>query len=160
MVCVTHQEKLFTLAKEAWQYGVPFPRSQVWHTHIPSHKEYQYYYRGKCFSVKKILACKNGTVKKSRNKAEMKPQRWWWRRDTRRAFYIYSTYHHDQASSPKVHAKTSFPKEGSMKLYKLNTPTFDGDILNWSTFWEQFSTTIDEKATCNLSSTFVECCTG
>ena len=52
--------------------------------------------------------------------------------------------HHDQASSPKVE-KASIPKEGSMKLYKLSVPTFNGDILNWATFSEQFAITIDEK---------------
>ena len=25
-----------------------------------------------------------------------------------------------------------------MRLPKLDVPTFDGDILNWMTFWEQF----------------------
>ena len=26
-----------------------------------------------------------------------------------------------------------------MKLPKLEVPTFDGNVLNWTTFWEQFS---------------------
>ena len=49
---------------------------------------------------------------------------------------------HEQASSLKVE-KISVPEKGSVKPYKLNAPMFDGNILNWSTFWEQFSVTID-----------------
>ena len=51
---------------------------------------------------------------------------------------------HGQAISTKVE-KSSIPEKGSVKLYKLNALTFDGNILNWSTFWRQFSVTIDEK---------------
>ena len=40
---------------------------------------------------------------------------------------------HKQASSLKVE-KVSIPEEGSVKLYKISTLTFDGDILNCSTF--------------------------
>ena len=31
-VCAAHQEKLFMLANEAWQYDIPFPRSHRTHT--------------------------------------------------------------------------------------------------------------------------------
>ena len=41
--------------------------------------------------------------------------------------------------------------KGSMKLPKLNVPTFDGDLLNWSQFWEQFSVSVHERK--NLSDT-------
>ena len=47
--------------------------------------------------------------------------------------------------------KISKPKEGSVKLYKLNASLFSGEILNWLTFWEQFSVTVDAKT--NLSDT-------
>ena len=39
----------------------------------------------------------------------------------------------------------------SMKLPKLDVPTFDGDLLNWSQFWEQFSVSVHECK--NLSDT-------
>ena len=41
--------------------------------------------------------------------------------------------------------------KGSMKLPKLDVPTFDGDQLNWSQFWEQFSVSMHERK--NLSNT-------
>ena len=31
-----------------------------------------------------------------------------------------------------------------VKLPKIDVPTFDGNILNWQTFWEQFSIAIHE----------------
>lgn len=31
-----------------------------------------------------------------------------------------------------------------VKLPKLNVPTFDGDIINWVTFWEQFKVAIHD----------------
>ena len=43
---------------------------------------------------------------------------------------------HDHASSPKTMAPTS------VKLPKISVPTFDGNILNWSTFWDQFNVVI------------------
>ena len=32
----------------------------------------------------------------------------------------------------------------TLKIPKLEAPTFDGDILNWTRFWEQFKISIDE----------------
>ena len=32
--------------------------------------------------------------------------------------------------------------EPTVKLPKISVPTFDGDVLNWAMFWEQFETTI------------------
>ena len=46
---------------------------------------------------------------------------------------------YEKVSIPKEE-KAGIPKEGTVKLYKLSAPTFDGDI-----FWEQFSITIDQK---------------
>lgn len=36
-----------------------------------------------------------------------------------------------------------------LKVPKLEAPTFDGDLLNWTHFWEQFRVSIDQRA--NLS---------
>ena len=38
-----------------------------------------------------------------------------------------------------------------VKLPKLDVPTFDGDILNWLPFWEQFHVAVDSRT--NLSNT-------
>ena len=32
-----------------------------------------------------------------------------------------------------------------MKLPKISVPTFDGDIMNWSSFWQQFEVSIHKK---------------
>ena len=34
-----------------------------------------------------------------------------------------------------------------VKLPKLDVPTFDGDILNWRQFWEQFSVSVHDRRT-------------
>ena len=33
----------------------------------------------------------------------------------------------------------------SIKLPKLSIPKFDGDVLNWRTFWEQFQVSIHNR---------------
>lgn len=38
---------------------------------------------------------------------------------------------------------------GSVKLPKLDVPTFDGNLLNWHSFWEQFCVSVHERT--NLS---------
>ena len=42
----------------------------------------------------------------------------------------------DHASSPKPIAPNR------VKVPKISVPTFDDDILNWSTFWDQCNTAI------------------
>ena len=42
------------------------------------------------------------------------------------------------ATTPVVEGK-------GVKLPKLHVPTFDGDILNWRQFWEQFSVSIHDR---------------
>ena len=37
------------------------------------------------------------------------------------------------------------PGPRGMKLPKIEVPTFDGDLLQWQTFWEQFSIAIDSR---------------
>ena len=40
------------------------------------------------------------------------------------------------------HASTSVPVKSGMKLPKLDVPKFDGNIIHWRTFWEQFSVSV------------------
>ena len=43
-------------------------------------------------------------------------------------------------------ASTDLSREDKMvKLPKLDIPTFDGDILNWLTFWKQFRVAIHDR---------------
>ena len=50
---------------------------------------------------------------------------------------------HKQTSSPKLsgvcHASTG------VKLPKISVPRFDGNIMNWTSFWEQFEVSIQKK---------------
>ncbi len=41
---------------------------------------------------------------------------------------------------------TSSSDHIGIKLPKLEIPTFDGSILNWKTFWEQFSVSVDARS--------------
>ena len=36
-------------------------------------------------------------------------------------------------------------KEGGIRLPRIEVPKFDGNIMNWKTFWEQYSVSIDSK---------------
>ena len=42
-------------------------------------------------------------------------------------------------------------ESNNVKLPKLEIPSFNGDLLNWRSFWEQFSISVHEKT--NLSNT-------
>ena len=41
---------------------------------------------------------------------------------------------------------TSSSDSSGVKLPKLDVPTFDGNILNWRAFWEQFSVSVHDRA--------------
>ena len=49
----------------------------------------------------------------------------------------------------KLHSPTSTSSPSSdttgVKLPKLDVPTFDGDILGWKTFWEQFCISVHDR---------------
>ena len=51
-------------------------------------------------------------------------------------------------ASRLIHSMEEAPKtlevhsEPTIELLKISIPTFDGDILNWVTFWEQFEIAI------------------
>ena len=40
---------------------------------------------------------------------------------------------------------TSVPVKSGMKLPKLDVPKFDGNIIHWRTFWEQFSVSVHSR---------------
>lgn len=42
-----------------------------------------------------------------------------------------------------------------LKVPKLEAPTFDGEILNWTRFWEQFSVSIDQRTNLSDAEKFV-----
>ena len=48
---------------------------------------------------------------------------------------------HDVECSPKI---TKADTAG-IRLPKISVPTFDGNILNWTTFWKQFEVTVHNK---------------
>ena len=39
----------------------------------------------------------------------------------------------------------SAPRTSGAKLPKLEVPTFDGDLLKWKSFWDQFSISIHNR---------------
>ena len=53
----------------------------------------------------------------------------------------------DSASSHSSSSSDSFhpPKELETKLPTIDVPTFNGDIMKWSSFWSAFQATIDSK---------------
>ena len=53
------------------------------------------------------------------------------------------------ASVPERGPPTVASDGKGMKLPKLDVPTFDGNILNWRTFWEQFCVAVHDRS--NLS---------
>ncbi len=48
------------------------------------------------------------------------------------------------ASTRSIASSDSTESRG-VKLPKLEVPTFDGNILNWRTFWEQFSVSVHQR---------------
>ena len=37
------------------------------------------------------------------------------------------------------------PQASGIKLPKINVPTFDGNMLHWTSFWEQFKVSVHSK---------------
>ena len=56
----------------------------------------------------------------------------------KKILYSASSHHHPESTSEPVETK-------GVKLPKLEVPTFNGNILNWQTFWEQFSIAVHER---------------
>ena len=46
-------------------------------------------------------------------------------------------------ATPSSNTSTPSAEVQGVKLPKLDVPKFDGNIVNWRTFWEQFSVSID-----------------
>ena len=53
------------------------------------------------------------------------------------------------SASSSSDTSTSPPDSNGVRLPKLDVPRFDGKILNWESFWEQFCISVHERA--NLS---------
>ena len=47
--------------------------------------------------------------------------------------------------SNKTSAVSSTSSASGVKLLRIDVPTFDGNIVNWAIFWEQFEATIHSK---------------
>ena len=47
---------------------------------------------------------------------------------------------------PDPTSPTGPPGSGTVKLPKIDVPTFDGELLHWQTFWEQFSVSVDKRS--------------
>ena len=58
------------------------------------------------------------------------------------------TAHNTAAPSSSTEAK-------GLKVLKLEAPTFDGNILNWTHFWEQFTISIDSNSSLTDAERFV-----
>jgi hypothetical protein len=46
----------------------------------------------------------------------------------------------------KSDTSTPPPKHKGVRLPKLDVPTFDGNLLNWRSFWEQFRISVHDRA--------------
>ena len=57
---------------------------------------------------------------------------------------LYNPGHAPEATTPTAETR-------GVKLPKIDVPMFDGDILHWQTFWEQFSVAIHDRT--NISDT-------
>ena len=51
------------------------------------------------------------------------------------------------ASSHAHDSTTASPDGKGVKLPKLEVPRFDGNILNWKSFWEQFCVSVHNRPT-------------
>lgn len=55
---------------------------------------------------------------------------------------IKKLLHNPEVPEPIAPAPTAGPR--GVRLPKIDVPTFDGDLLNWKTFWEQFCIAIHD----------------
>ena len=51
-----------------------------------------------------------------------------------------------RASTDATTCDTPMPRAPGARLPKLEVPTFDGDILKWKSFWDQFSVSIHKRS--------------
>ena len=59
------------------------------------------------------------------------------------------TIGNNQVNFPPTHISASGFSNSSQfhKLPKLNMPTFDGNLLNWQSFWDSFSSAVHDNTT-------------
>ena len=50
------------------------------------------------------------------------------------------------SGSPAVTPPTVTPEPHAVKLPKIDVPMFDGELLHWQTFWEQFTISVDKHS--------------
>ncbi len=50
------------------------------------------------------------------------------------------------STSPAASPPTVTPEPHAVKLPKIDVPMFDGELLHWQTFWEQFSISVDKRS--------------
>ena len=53
---------------------------------------------------------------------------------------------HSKASATMAHSPAT-PGASGVKLPKLEVPTFDGNMVNWRSFWEQFTVSVHSSST-------------
>ena len=58
-------------------------------------------------------------------------------------------------SSPLSTGSSPTSDSKGVKLPKLDVPTFDGNILNWRSFWEQFHVSVHDRSTLSDSKRLV-----
>ena len=49
-------------------------------------------------------------------------------------------------AAPSTNVNGTYSQDTKVKLPKLMLPSFDGDVLQWTSFWDSFSSTINECA--------------
>ena len=59
------------------------------------------------------------------------------------------------SSVPALSTSASPPDSKGVKLPKLDVPKFDGEILNWRSFWEQFCISVHERTSLSNSEKLV-----
>ncbi len=69
----------------------------------------------------------------------------------RKLHFFCSVFQHPTApSDPTASSATLITHTASdargVKLPKIDVPTFDGELLHWQTFWEQFSISVDNRS--------------
>ena len=54
-------------------------------------------------------------------------------------------FYHSKSLYPHTESSDETPHNPGVRLPKVDVPTFNGDILNWRTFWKQFCIVIHDR---------------
>ena len=63
---------------------------------------------------------------------------------------------HSKASAAMAHSPAT-PGASGVKLPKLEVLTFDGNMVNWRSFWEQFTVSVHSNSTITDAEKLVTC---